>query len=30
MRKLLKPLTVLTSLNIFTLPVYAELGSDAE
>ena len=28
MRKLLKPLTVLTALNIFTLPVYAELGSD--
>ena len=28
MRKLLQPLTVLTALNIFTLPVYAELGSD--
>jgi len=28
MRKLLEPLTVLTALNIFTLPVYAELGSD--
>ena len=27
MRELLKPLTVLTALNIFTLPVYAELGS---
>jgi hypothetical protein len=29
MRKLLEPLTVLTALNIFTLPVSAELGSDA-
>jgi hypothetical protein len=28
MRKLLEPLTVLTALNIFTLPVYAEVGSD--
>jgi hypothetical protein len=28
MRKLLKPLTVLTALNIFTIPVFAELGSD--
>ena len=28
MRKLLRPLAVLTALNIFTLPVYAELGSD--
>jgi hypothetical protein len=28
MRRLLKPLTVLTTLNIFPLPVSAELGSD--
>ncbi len=28
MRKLLKPLTVLTALNIFALPVSAELGSE--
>ena len=28
MRKLLRPLAVLTALNIFTLPAYAELGSD--
>lgn len=28
MRRLLKPLTVLTALSILTLPVYAELGSD--
>jgi len=27
-RRLLKPLTVLTALSILTLPVYAELGSD--
>jgi hypothetical protein len=28
MRELLRPLNVLTTLNTFPLPVYAELGSD--